>query len=148
MIISSLIIAVSVVLFFYWFRYTCVLILNTRTTRDYSEGIAAANNLGFVDVQGRLNSSTIQEMDSLQVSLQRDFRVVDNLLKKAADLQVGGDSLEEVMLRIDFRAMQACYGLSRGFSESGARMALGEMTQIIAHFANTCGERAAASTEA
>ena len=86
MIISSLIIAVSVVLFFYWFRYTCVLILNTRTTRDYSEGIAAANNLGFVEVQGRLSSSTFQEMDSLQVSLQRDFRVVANLLKSAADV--------------------------------------------------------------
>ena len=36
MIISTLIIAVSAVLFLYWFRYTCVLILSTRTTRDYS----------------------------------------------------------------------------------------------------------------
>ena len=148
MIISSLIVAVSVLLFFYWFRYTCVLILSTRTTKDYSEGIAAANELGFVEVQGRLNNSSFREMDSLQASLARDFRVVNNLLKSAANVQVGGDSLEEVMLRIDFRAMQVWYGLSRRFSESGARTALGEMSQIVAHFANACGERATVSTEA
>jgi len=147
MIISLLIIAVSTVLFLYWFRYTCVLILNTRTTRDYSEEIAAANELCFVDVQDRLASSTAHEFDAIQSSLERDYRRVNDLLK-AARIPVDGDPMEESMLRIDFRVMKVWYSLSRRFSESGARTALEEMTQIVAHFANSCGERATDAAEA
>ncbi len=148
MIISALIIVVSVVLFCYWFRYTCVLILNTRTTKDFSEEIAAANNLQFAEVQAQLSASSVAELDRVQQSLERDYRVVTNLLKKAGDVQVGEDSLEEIMLRLDFQAMNALYSMSRHFSGSGARGALDEMSQIVAHFANVCGERAMESTQA
>ncbi len=147
MILSTLIIAVSVVLFLYWFRYSCVLILNTRTTRDYSEGVATANQLSFVGIQDKLDESQA-DLISIRQSLENDFRVVGNLLTKAASVPVGGEALEEIMLRIDFRIMSAWFSLTRRFSDSGAKTALDEMNQIVAHFANVCGERSAESARA
>jgi hypothetical protein len=148
MIVSSLIIAVSLVLFLYWFRYTCILILNTRTTRDYTLEVAAANDLQFTAVPAQLDLSTTQEMDHILDSLERDYTVVNGLLKKAGNVEIGGDSIEEIMLRMDFRIMSLFYGVSRRFSDSMARRALDEMSQIVAHFANTCGERAEESAAA
>ena len=148
MIISTLIIAVSAVLFLYWFRYTCVLILSTRTTRDYSEEVATANELAFAEVQDLLGSAAAGDLDTLQKLLERDYRVVNDLMKRATDLRVGGDTLEEAMLRIDFRVMSVWYNLSRRYSLSNARTALDEMSQVVAHFANSCGKRAAESADA
>lgn len=143
MIVSTLIIVVSTVLFLYWFRYTCVLILNTKTTQDFSEEVATANQLCFADVQNQLDTPAGVALAELQSSLERDYRVVNDLLKKAGDIEVGGDSLEAIMLRIDFRIMTAWFAVSRHVSDSTARNALGEMTQVVAYLANSCGERAA-----
>ena len=145
MIVSSLIIIVSVALFLYWFRYTCILILSTKTTKDYSEEVATANQLHFVEVRGQLPESTSAELDAIQSSLERDYRMVTYLQKQAADFRVGGSSLEEIMLRIDFRVMKAWYALARPFSESVSRAAVQEMSQIVGHFANSFGEQAEAS---
>ena len=40
---TILIIVGSMLLFGYWFRYTCLLILSAKTTRDYAGEVAAAN---------------------------------------------------------------------------------------------------------
>jgi hypothetical protein len=148
MILSTLIIAVSLVLFVYWFRYSCVLILNTRTTTDYSAQVAAENQLSFAELQGMLESSAATELVQLRESIERDFAVVDGMLAKATGLEEGSDAIENAMLRVDFRIMSAWFSLSRRFSDSGARTALDEMSQIVAHFANTYGERAAGSSNA
>lgn len=145
MIASILIIVVSLVLFLYWFRYTCVLILSTRTTKDYGAEVAQANQLSFVGIQNALEEPEAEDLDSLRRSLDRDYRLVTSLMKQASGLEVGGDPLEEIMLRMDFRVMKICYGISRSFSQAQSRAALVEMTQIVAHFANAFGERAASS---
>ena len=74
--------------------------------------------------------------------------MVSDLMKRAMDLRVGGDSLEEAMLRIDFRVMNLWFSLSRRYLLSNARTALDEMSQVVAHFANNCGEHAAESADA
>lgn len=145
MIANILIIVVSLVLFLYWFRYTCVLILSTRTTKDYGAEVAQANQLSFVGIQNALEEPEAEDLDSLRRSLDRDYRLVTSLMKQASGLEVGGDPLEEIMLRMDFRVMKICYGISRSFSQAQSRAALVEMTQIVAHFANAFGERAASS---
>ena len=47
----------SVVLFAYWFRYTCLLILSAKTARDYASDVAYSNKLGFPEVQAQLNQN-------------------------------------------------------------------------------------------
>ncbi len=148
MILSALIIAVSTALFLYWFRYSCVLILSTKTTRDYTEEVAAANQLGFIGAVDKLDVTGQHELEAVRRSLERDFQVVNNLLAKVSGLPEGTDALEEMMLRIDFRIMSAWFSLTRRFSDSTARSALDEMSQIVAHFANTCGERETESVRA
>ena len=148
MIASILIIAVSLVLFLYWFRYTCVLILNTRTTRDYGAEVAEANELSFLGVQDLLEGSKAGDLDSLRKSLERDYRLVSHLMTQAGELKVGGDALEAIMLRIDFRLMKITYSISRKLSEAKSRAALEEMSNIVAHFANAFGERVTSSAKA
>lgn len=148
MIVSSLIIAVSVVLFFYWFRYTCILILNTSSSLDFGGEFAEENGLRFAEVQARLGVSGVAELSALHASLERDYHVVSQVLKRASSLEFHGDSLEDLILRIDYRLMSAVFNLSRRLWQSGARAALGEMTQIVAHLANTCGERTTVSARA
>jgi hypothetical protein len=148
MVVSSLIIAVSVVLFCYWFRYTCVLILNTSSSRDFGGEFAEENGLRFAEVQARLGVSGMAELSALQASLARDYQVVTQVLRRASSVEFQGDSLEDLILRIDYRLMSALFGLAQRVWQSGARAALEEMTQIVAHLANTCGERAAVSVRA
>src|SRR3989442_13722267 len=90
MLASVLILVVSLVLFAYWFRYTCVLLLNARTQEDYAPRIAAANGLSFLEVHGQLQAkpSTVL-LDSLHRSLDRAYGILRYLLEPAAGLTTG-----------------------------------------------------------
>jgi hypothetical protein len=148
MITSIAILVVSVGLFLYWFRYTCLLILSAKTTRDYAGDVAFANRLNFLEVQSQLAAQTRiltggAELDGLQARLQRDYEVVSYLARHAAEFQVGGHSLEDTMLRIDYKVMNTWFSVARSFSNSKATQALEEMCQIVGYFANSMGERAA-----
>ena len=143
MIVSLLIIAVSVALFAYWFRYTCALILSTRTTRDYSGEFAAVNDLCFLEIQERLPSAGASELASLFRSLENDYQRLEALSRQAGEIPVGSDTMEDLILRIDFQLMKAWYTITRPVFTTASRAALGEMTQIVAYVANTCGARAA-----
>jgi hypothetical protein len=142
MLASILIIAISGVLFVYWFRYTCILILSTKTSKDYARQVAAANRLEFVEVQGALSGSGGVELDPLARALDRDYAIVNQLLEQTAGLEMGGATMEHHMLRLNFHAMQAWYRVSRRVSESSARSALHEMALVVGHFANAFGEMA------
>ena len=145
MAISIFIIVVSTVLFLYWFRYTCVLILKTRNAREHAQRVAEANHLSFVAAQQELAYAPQQSesLDNLHKSLDRDYRMVSYLLRHAGTQ--GGRSLEEHLLRLDYHLVRACYYLARPFSRRTARRALAERASIISHLANAMGERVALS---
>lgn len=148
MITSILIMAVSMAAFAYWFRYTCILILSTRTTMDYSAEVAAANRLSFAAVRNLLESQPAADLEALRRSLERDFQVVNSLIERAGKVQVGDVALEQLLLRLDFRLMRLSYAVTRRFSEAQSRAALLEMSQIVEHFANAFGERMAEAAHA
>src|ERR1700674_3123503 len=141
-IVTIVITASSMLLFGYWFRYTCLLMLSARTARDYARDVAMANQLSFLEVQSQLREGNA-DFDRLRDSLDRDYELLSNLLQNA-----NVSSLEDRMLAINYRAMRAWYGVSRGISTSTACRALEEMSQMVAHFANAMGERAAAGAAA
>jgi hypothetical protein len=123
----------SALLFAYWFRYSCVLILNARTARDFATEVVAANQLAFMNVQAQLRQG-VPDLDRLQGMLDRDFAVLRPLIQ-------GGDGMEERLLRIHYRIMGIWCRMSRPFSAAAARKALDEMSMVVAHFANAVGER-------
>jgi hypothetical protein len=147
LIATIIITASSVLLFGYWFRYTCLLVLSTKTVRDYAGEVAAANQLGFLEIQSQLRGGS-PELDRLRGLLDRDYAVLTSLLKHASVDSPKDLGIETRMLEINYRLMGAWYRVSSRFSTAAARRALEEMSLVVAYFANTMGERAAVSAAA
>src|SRR5882724_11597547 len=144
-LLATILITVSSALLFgYWFRYTCLLILSAKTTRDYAGEFAAANQLNFPDVESMLRGRTAGDLEGLLGALNRDYAVVTYLLGHVSDKTNGTGSVEFRMLEINYRLMGACFSIAKRFSTTAALRALEEMTMVVAHFANTMGERAEA----
>ena len=142
MLVSILIIGVSLTLFLYWFRYTCVLILSAKTSRDYAAQIASANQLTFLETRDHLmDESSAAPLENIHRSLDRDYRLLTYLLRHGSSDGSPGRSLENRILMIDFRLMSIWYWLTRRVSSQRARYALLEMASIVSHLANTMGER-------
>jgi hypothetical protein len=135
----------SVLLFAYWFRYTCLLILSAKTARDYTSDVACSNQLGFPEVQAQLNQSSSPDLDRLRAALDNDYRVVRQLLKYLPKTEECPSALETQMLAVNYRLMGAWYEVTRHFSGSTAARALEEMSMVVAHFANLMGEQAASA---
>jgi hypothetical protein len=147
-LIATVVITVSsVVLFAYWFRYTCLLILSAKTAHDYTTDVAYSNSLGFPEVQSQLNQGA-PDLDRLRTALDNDYKVVRQLLRYMPKAGEGQSALETHMLAVNYRLMGAWYQVSRHFSGNTAARALGEMSMVVAHFANLMGEQAAAASAA
>ena len=149
MLASVFIIGVSVLLFIYWFRYTCLLILNTKSNEGYAEQIAGANQLSFLEARDALNAAkpdtlAKQSLDKVRSSLARDYALLTYLLRHAG-YNVDSQSFEQRMIRADFQFMRVWYAFVRIFSLQHARGALLEMVSIVDHLASTMGERVASS---
>ena len=146
-LIVTLVITVSSVLMFgYWFRYTCLLILSAETTRDYAADIATANQLSFLQVQAELREQQPADLSRLQASLDRDLAVVTYLIQNASGQGEWG--MEARMLKLNYRLMSTWCSVSQRFSPEAGRRALDEMSMIVSHFANALGEQATAGAAA
>ncbi len=147
MIANVAIIGLSLVLFLYWFRYTCLLILSTKTTRDYAGKVAEANELQFLAIQDRLQSHDPgpAPLEGIGKALDRDYQFLTYLLRHASGVRLGADALENRILMIDYKIMKLYYLITRKLYPRQARHALEEMSHIVGHFANSMGERLAAS---
>jgi hypothetical protein len=146
---SILIILFSTALLIYWFRYTCLLILRTRTGKDYAANLAAVNELKFPGVvENVVHATTPQELTALKRSLERDYSLLTYLLAHTTGANVGGLTLEQRLLMFDFRLMRLLFGLTRMLALPRARAAILEMTEILNHLANAMGERIHASSRA
>jgi len=146
LIATLFITASSGLLFCYWFRYTCVLILKAKTTRDFAREVAEANQLSFPAVQRQLWAESA-DLNYLHDSLNRDYALLTYLVSHSAGHR-GDVSLEDRILQFNYRLMGAWYRMSRPFSAAAARKALEEMSLVVAHFANVMGERAMAGAAA
>ena len=135
--------ASSILLFGYWFRYTCLLILSAKTAQDYAREVATANQLGFLGAQSELTANA-PDLDRLRDQLDRDYAVLNRLIRTST-----GDSfIENRMLGINYQVMGTWYRVSRVFSAAAARRALEEMSTVVAHMANAVGENAACAAAA
>ena len=145
---TSIIVAGSLLLLVYWFRYVCLLVLAARPTRDYALIAATANLLAFPVVQARLRGGGAVDLDALMRFLDRDYQLVVYLLTNLAGPRPAWEAVEKRMLHIDYRLMRLEYRLCSGFSAEIARGAVEEMSKIVAHLAGAMGQRIVAAKEA
>ncbi len=142
-------IAVSLGLLIYWFRYTCRLILSAKPARDYTHEVAAANELRFLEIQQDLPYvQGRRQLDDLQKTLERDYRLLSFLLGHTASLHAETDIVEQKMLMLHFNLVKTYYALVCVISQSKGRRAIQEMAGVVSHFANRMGERGAAAVVA
>jgi hypothetical protein len=141
MLTSILIIAVSLVLLVYWFRYTCILLVRNSADQSPAE---VSSRFSFVEVQARLRSG--EALDPLQIALQKDYDLLVYLLEHAVGLEMR--SIEDRLLVWDYRVMRAFYRMTKIAAPQHARNALTEMAAVIAILAGKIGERAGVQTRA
>jgi hypothetical protein len=141
-IIPLVVIVGSGVLFAYWFRCACLLILVAKSPRDYAKGVEIANQLSFSEVQIALRNSAA-DLPKLKKALDLDFRILSRLLLYAATSPQHQETVERMMLRIDYWTVRAWCSITWRVSPQVARRALQEMALIVAHFASTLGEHLA-----
>ena len=131
----------SALLFVYWFRYTCLLILNTYTAKDHTRRVAEANRLAFLEIQSQLRHSPA-DLERLRRLMDRDYAVLTSLLRYTSKCSPNQSKIEIRMLSINYGLLGLWYRLSRRFSIATARRTLEEMSMVMAHFSDMVGERA------
>src|SRR4051812_25012520 len=103
---SILLIGFSLALFAYWFRYSCILILRTQTAEDFSGAVCRANGLSFDLVKGQIDAASNPNLVALYNSLERDYRIVNQLLDQLSNSANADNQLEIKLLRANFRVTQ------------------------------------------
>ena len=144
MLASIFIIAFSLALLIYWFRYSCILLLRNQSELVDSSHAMDDNRFHILEVRERLR--TEKQLDPLHASLQRDYEVLTYLLEHAAGLELS--SVEDRLLVMDYRVMRWWYQLSRIAAPEQARRALSEMALVLGILAGKIDERAGAHNEA
>jgi len=144
MLAGILIVALSLALFVYWFRYSCILILRNRSEIAAASAFARDERFSYTNVLERLKHEPT--LDVLQASLERDYRVLKYLIEHAAGLELA--SLEDRLLMFDYRVMQGVYRLTRTAAPQQARNALSEMASVLGVIAHRISEQTGAPTEA
>jgi hypothetical protein len=138
---ATLIIGVSLALFFYWFRYTVILILRTRSAPEYAQKVAVANHLSFVDVRHKLHANNSDNLAGFCHALERDYRSLKYLLGHAATSQAESYTAEQRLLMINFRLLGLWFSAVSRFRPDSAKLALLEMSNTLEFFANAMGRR-------
>lgn len=144
MLASVLIIGFSLILFVYWFRYSCILLLRNFAEQPVLTDAISDNRFSFAQVQERLKSDL--DLDSLERSLDRDYKMISYLLQHAPDL--GLQSFEDRLLVLDYNVMRCWYRFTRTAAPLHARRALVEMASVLGALAQKIGEQAGLRSEA
>jgi hypothetical protein len=126
MITSVFIIAISVVLFVYWLRYSCVMLLRNAQERTQASTVDD-ERFSIASVRERLK--THGDLDSLERALERDYHVVTYLIEHAADLELA--SIENKLLVIDYKLMRVWSHVTRTAAPEQSRKALAEMASVL-----------------
>ena len=108
MVTSVVIIILSLAMFVYWFRYSCILILESSWNEEQAQVVAMQNRLSIGSLNESLaQAATAEELDKVKDLLDRDLKLVVALLSKHPEFQVAGHSLECRMLMLDYKLMNA-----------------------------------------
>jgi hypothetical protein len=143
MIASILIIAFSIVMFVYWFRYSCLLLL--RGAAEQAE-LSAAQDKRFSVSEVMEGLKTGQELEPLQRSLDRDYHVLKYLIEHAADLELV--SIENRLLILDYKLMHCWFNLTRTLAPVQSRQALTEMASVLVVLVRKMSQQSGAQIEA
>ena len=143
MITSVFIIAISVILFVYWLRYSCVMLLRSAQERGEMSK-CADERFNVASVQERLKTGG--DLDPLEQALERDYHVVTYLIEHAADLELA--SIENKLLVLDYQLMRFWSRVTRTVAPQQSRKALSEMASVLSVLVGQMGDQTPLQTQA
>jgi len=143
MFASVLIIVLCSALLFYWFRYSCILLLRNSAEQVSGLNLAMQGTFQCADIQDRLRTA---ELVPLHAALQRDYQVLTYLVRHASSVKL--ESFEEKLLVWDFKLMRAWYWVTKTAAPKQAREALREMASVLTILSGRIGQRAGVAVEA
>ena len=126
MITSVFIIAISVLLFVYWLRYSCVLLLRNAQEQSQSQ---KRNDDSFAISSVLRRLKTESDLAPLESDLERDYQVVTYIIEHATDLELA--SIENKLLILDYKLMRIWSRITRTLAPRQSRKALSEMADVL-----------------
>jgi hypothetical protein len=144
MVVSILIIGFSLVLFVYWFRYCCILLLRNSQEQLAATPVPEDTRFGVAGVIERLR--TEEKLNLIHQALNRDYQVFTYLVQHAAGLELS--SMEDRLLLADYRLMQLWYRITLTAAPRQAREALAQMASILNVLVRRMGQQAGLNAEA
>ena len=140
MFVASLILIISIALFFFYFQVTCQKILRRQFEAEYFQVIVKVNRLEFPSVQKSLDESDAPlDYQRLRTMLECDFLALVYLLKNAANIHQRY-SYEERLLIVYFRVVFFFLTL-RHLLKLRESAAILRLTAVLQYFANVVGQR-------
>ena len=140
MIVSWLISALSMAMFFFYFQITCQKILRRQFDREYFRSIANVIRLEFPTLRKSLEEvGAPVDYSRLRKMLKCDFLALTHPLKNAADTN-RRYSNEEHLLILYFRCQLLSLAV-RHLVKAGERKAVLRLTSVLQYFANEVGQR-------
>ncbi len=137
MITASLILIMSVALFFFYFQVTCQKVLRREFAHNYFQSVVNVNRLAFPALRNSAENST--NFASLRTALACDFSALTYLLKHANNVS-RGYGLEERLLMVYFRLIFFCLTL-RHLLRLREKPAILKLTAVLQYFSNVVGQR-------
>lgn len=140
MIVASLILVISVALFFFYIQATCQKILARKFSEAYFQSIVDANRLEFPFVRKALEEfDTPVDYPWVCMTLKCDYLALTYLLKNAANAKQSY-TREERLLMLYFRAVFFSL-FTLHVLKLGEKPTILKLTRILQHFADVVGQR-------
>ena len=136
MFASLFIIAASLAMGFYWFRYSCALLRTTHVNDSRVERAVEVNGLALqtarTAAEGTLSRSGLRQVQRM---LDHDRRILEFLLEQSGALT----AVERRMLHTDYLLMAGVCRMGRVLYPPVARLAVREMTATLVCIAAALG---------
>ena len=129
MFTSFVLALLSFAMLVYWFRYTCLLLLQARRTHDFAAPVIEQHGLTFRAARNKVDGAEID------CQLQRDFAILSTLLARVSPHY----GFEVLLLRIDYGIMRQWWRLTYSRSPRLAGGAVAEMTAVLDNWATLVG---------
>src|SRR5258706_10706064 len=97
MIASAVVTFASLALLAYWLRYTSLMIVQNRSSAEYSQALGARIRLNYSEVRGLLPEAPHVGYRQLERMLDEDYRLLTSLLSAG-----GPQAIEQRLLRLNY----------------------------------------------
>jgi hypothetical protein len=132
---TTMILAVSVGLFVYWFRCTVKLILESNPSPEKASQVPAANFISFLASRQQLyGPAHTRNLPLLCDMLQKEYRIISYLVKSAIRSKAAGYTPQQRLLICNFHLLRLWFWGTYRFRPQSARLALAEMSTTVQYF--------------